>query len=561
MITSPKPHSAPHWWPTAFIVALAAVGSCLIWYGTYWGPWAYSDGVGYIVNARNLVLGRGLGLYRASGDFILLVTHPPLYPWLLAGLGKAGMDLVAAARWIDVVLFGGFVFAGGWGFWRVTGAAWLAVGLASVLLVQPAFLLAYLSAMSEPVFLLCIVSSLLLMANYILTGKRGYLVLSAGAAAGALLTRYPGAAVIVACVAGLWLLNRSGWREKARDSLMFSAVSISPTLGFVLWTRFVLDARNPRGVKSSFDLVALVTNFTRRALDAVWNWKPLPPDVIPNQLLPSTVTRPLVAVLAVALAAGLGWSVLAAVRSRRQHPPASRGQLEWRPAGLFALFLASYLVFFFAAYLLTYPTPDVDARTLLPLLPGGLLMVFALLDILRQSTPPTRLLSTLGLVALVGSLYGWSVISQDTVLGMHRTGLGYTSRAWQSSETIKAIHELSTDLTLVSNETSAVLLYTDRSAYEIPGLKAGDSQPISVPFGSGSADLDEAFRDGRAALVLFDSVKGQLKSGPGAGLGLVPGDLTDGLTSIFEGNDGAIYCQCAFENPLTRQDVWMSVIP
>ncbi len=114
---------------------------------------------------------------------------------------------------------------------------------------------------------------------------------------------------------------------------------------------------------------------------------------------------------------------------------------------------------------------------------------------------------------IVGSLAGWSIISQDPVLGMHRTGLGDTSCAWRSSETIRAVEAPPTDLTLVSNETAAALLYTDRSAYEIPGLKVGDMQPLSVPFGSGSSDLDQAYRDGVRALVLFDTVKGQMKSG------------------------------------------------
>ncbi len=545
----------------ALILVLAAAGAVTIWYGTVWGPWAYSDGVGYIVNARNLVLGRGLGLYRASGDFILLVTHPPLYPWLLAGLGKLGMNLVAAARWIDVLLFGGFLFASGLGFWRVTRSTCLALGLTTVFLLHPALLLAYLSAMSEPLFLFCIICGLLLMADYLLTGSSSRLVLAAVASAGALMTRYPGAALIIACVAGLWLLSSADWRRKARRSLLFLGVSVTPTLAFVLWTRFGLEARNPRGVKTSYDLASLVTNFTKQALDAVWTWKPVPPDVIPNQLIPTTITHPLVGILAAILAAGLGWSIVAAVRARRRLEPESRIPIEWRPSVLLALFLVSYLGFFAAAYLVTSPTPDVDPRTLLPLLPGGLLLLFALTRIVQQSVPRARLFNSLFATAVVVSLAGWAIISQDIVLGLHRTGLGYTSSAWQASETIPAVQGLPQDLILVSNETAAILLYTDRSAYEIPGLDAGDTASLSLPFGSGASDLDQAYRDGRAALVLFNSIKNQLKSGSVAVQGLAPGDLTVGLSAIFVGNDGTIYCKCAVASPLPRQDVWMSVVP
>jgi len=534
--------------PQAVLVLLAllsAFGSFVIWYGTFWGPWAFSDGVGYLANARNLLLGRGLGIYRASGDFILLVTHPPLYPWLLAGLGKTGLDLVMAARLIDIVLFGGFLFVSGWGMWRVSRSAWPALGLTAVLLLHPAILLAYLSAMSEPLFLFCIMASLMTMADYISTNRRSRLLISAAAAAGALLTRYPGAALIIACVAGLWLLSDGDWRQKTRNILTYLAISIPPTLAFVVYARFALGARNPRGIKSSLDVPALVVNFAKRALDAVWNWKPVPPDVIPNQLFPTTITRPLAAFLAAILAISLAWAILSAVQARRRMDSSSRPSLEWRPSALFGLFLLSYLGFFGVAYLATSPTPDVDARTLLPLLPAGLLLAFGLASLLLRSAPRTRVLNALLAITIIASLSGWTIISQDIVLGLHRTGLGYTSRAWRESETMRAVANLPPDLALVSNETAAILLYTDRSAYEVPGLKAGDSHPLSLPFGSGSSDLDRAYRQGTAALVLFDTVKDQLGSRTGGEQDVTVGDLTAGLRTVFEGNDGAIYCRCA----------------
>jgi hypothetical protein len=527
------------------LAGLSMLGALFIWCGTFWGPWAFSDGVGYLVNARNLVVGRGLGLFRASGDFVLLVTHPPLYPWLLAGLGKTGVDLVTAARWIDVVLFGLFLFATGYGFFRVSRSAWLALSLTAVFLFHPALLLAYLSAMSEPLFLVCIVTALLLMADYMLTEDIQRLRLSAVAAAGALFTRYPGAAVIITAVGAIWLLTAREWRLKARDSLLYLSISVVPTLGFVLWTRFVLGARNPRGIKTSYDLLSLVTTFTKSVAEAVWSWKPVPPEVVPNQFLPTPVTQVLAGALAVLLGIGFAWLVLSAIAARRRMEPTDPVHLEWRPTALFALFLLSYLGFFGAAYVMTNPTPDVDARTLLPLLPGGILLVFALADVLRRSAIHPRLFRSLFAVALVASVAGWSIISQDMVLGLHRTGLGYTSKAWRASETMQAVERLPADLALVSNETAAILLYTDRSAYELPGLKAGDSQPLSVPFGSGNTQLDQDYRDGQVALVLFDTVKGQLRSGPEATRRLSPEDLTLGLDEIFAGRDGAIYCRCS----------------
>jgi 4-amino-4-deoxy-L-arabinose transferase-like glycosyltransferase len=548
-------------WTIAILAAISVTGGLFIWYGTFWGPWAFSDGVGYIVNARNLLLGRGLGIYRASGDFILLVTHPPLYPWLLAGLGKLGMGLVTAARWIDVALFGGFLFFSGWLFHRLTRSAWLAIGLTVVLLVHPALLLAYLSAMSEPLFLVCIMSSLLLLAIHLVHGDRASFIAAAFAAGGALMTRYPGAALIGACLAAILVFPNGARRKRLTDGLTFLAISVTPTLGFVVWTRFVLNSRSPRAFKTSPDVLRLVKSFTRQVFDSIQTWKPVPPDVIPNLAIPGSVFRPLLGILGVILFGLFVWSLAKIYRGRARVLAETRPPFEWRPIGVFALFLAAYLGFFLAAYVITFPTPDVDARTLLPMLPVGLLLAVAIVDLIRHQMPDTRLFDGVLIVTVAVSVLGWSLISRDTVLGLHRTGLGYTSRAWRQSDTLHAVERLSPDITLVSNETAAILLYTDRSAYEIPGLKAGDSQPLSIPFGSGSSDLDRAYRNGQVALVLFDTMKGQLESGPATTQGLVPGDLTTGLNRIFKGNDGAIYCQCSLASRLPRLGMWISAPP
>ncbi len=70
-----------------------------------------------------------------------------------------------------IVLFGGFLVRRRLGLLAGDPLGLACLGLTSILLVHPAFLLAYLSAMSEPLFLFCIVSSLLLMADYLVNGR------------------------------------------------------------------------------------------------------------------------------------------------------------------------------------------------------------------------------------------------------------------------------------------------------------------------------------------------------------------------------------------------------
>lgn len=89
---------------------LAGLAGLAVLHATRWGPWAMSDATEYIISARNLLEGHGLGLFAASGRFMPLSLHPPLYPLVLAALGVTGLDLVLIARWLDAFLFGAIVF-------------------------------------------------------------------------------------------------------------------------------------------------------------------------------------------------------------------------------------------------------------------------------------------------------------------------------------------------------------------------------------------------------------------------------------------------------------------
>ncbi len=100
-------------------------------------------------------------------------------------------------------------------------------------------------------------------------------------------------------------------------------------------------------------------------------------------------------------------------------------------------------------------------------------------------------------VAIILSLAGRSIFGQIIVRACTALSWVTLRRSHVTRKPCGPSRSFPLDLRLVSNETAAVLLYTDRSAYEIPRrVEGGDMQPLSVPFGSGSSDLDQAYRDG-----------------------------------------------------------------
>ena len=137
---------------------------------------------------------------------------------------------------------------------------------------------------------------------------------------------------------------------------------------------------------------------------------------------------------------------------------------------------------------------------------------------------------------------GWR--SVRIVRQNYDTGLGYTSPAWQQSETVQAVRTLPADQPIVTNEVTAVLFLTGRRAYTFQEIYRDRPLPVFTRYGDGDLTADtgqQLFRQGRAPLVLFDTAAGQLQSIYDDQTPARLSALTAGLTQLFRGSDGAIY--------------------
>ena len=133
-MTRIKSQFQSRWITIGVIILFSLIGAGIMFFATRWGPWAYSDGVGYIVNARNLIRGDGMGLWRASGRFVLTSHHPPLYILTLASLGVFGVDPLTTARGLSVLLFALMILVIGLSTLAITKNGLLAISLSGVTL-------------------------------------------------------------------------------------------------------------------------------------------------------------------------------------------------------------------------------------------------------------------------------------------------------------------------------------------------------------------------------------------------------------------------------------------
>jgi hypothetical protein len=316
---------------------------------------------------------------------------------------------------------------------------------------------------------------------------------------------------------------------------------------FVLWATSIPGAEGPRALSEHLEILPGLIRFGKGVGAAVWSWKPLPPAVLlPDWLGALTPSGVLMGGLIAAFATALGWVSVRTLRRLRREPELGRlSQPAVRLMLVLGLFLAVYLGFFATAYLVTNPTPDVNSRTMLPLLPALLGVVVGFTQLTTQIwRGATHGRLGAGLV-LLAALAGYGVISLDTVTGLHRTGLGYTGREWRQSGTIAAVRRLPSDVALISNEPYAILLLTGRNPYPIPEIQQQRPMTPFLPYGRGSSAGEQLFQHGEAALVVFDTIQAELQQLYGDQAGARYASLLEGLYQSYEGPDGAIYWRAA----------------
>ena len=528
--------------PILVIAVLSLLGGMAVYYAMVWGPWAFSDGVGYIVSTRNLLKGIGLGLIKPSGTFEPLVSHPPLYPLALAFATQFTGNVLEAGRWVDSIALAALILSVGLLILKITGSSWAAATSAALLLVTPSLLIAYTSAMAEPLFILCSLTGTLLIVSHIQKPRTAKLVGSALLIGLGIITRYPAIAFLPANLVLIVIFARRTKRPWPAQTAAYSGIALTPLIVFLVWSFTIREAGSPRALAPQLDLVNKLQVFVQRFTEIAWTWKPISPEAISMvKHLTSRLTGvEIFAALLYGLCLLAGIIFLFTSEQR-----ITSGSNDNRPVALLAAAWISasvcYTLFFLVIYLGSYPTPDIDTRILLPIQICGVLLFVALLLLLNERWGrKTWVQIGIGVITILFA-GGYFLLAVDIVSGIHRTGLGYTSKSWRNSETLHALKDLPEGTPLISNEPMPILLYDDVWPMEIEEISLGQPQETLLPFGKGSTTPEEIFREGSALLILFDTFESQVRSVYRERYQERLETFIEGLTPIFTGEDGAIY--------------------
>ncbi len=217
------------------------------------------DSVTYLSAARHLAAGNGF----ISFDNFPVVDFPFAYPCFLAILSWiTRQDPLQFASILNGILFSFLLYLSGSimnGFRKPSG--WYKRILLACILLSPALQEVYSLLWSETVFLLLILLFVVFMTNYLREMKTSWLLISAGVAAIACLTRYAGVFLLPTGLFLIFFNQELPRHTRFRHCLYFGLLSISLFLINILRNELLTGLAMGQRPKNDAGFLLILGNF------------------------------------------------------------------------------------------------------------------------------------------------------------------------------------------------------------------------------------------------------------------------------------------------------------
>jgi hypothetical protein len=452
---------------------------------------------------------------------------------------------------MNAVLFGVLIFLTERIVARGSGSNLLPILAGTLVLFSPVLFPVFSWAMAEPLFL-CFGAASLIAGHRALRGIGDHHWIATGLTAGAaFLARYVGMVFLATPSVALLATREVPWSRKIRSLAILLGLGAAPMAIWVISNLLTRGGVASRSWETWSGFVSRLPGAWVDLQQVALSW------VVPFSWVAAPPYPPLLnSFLALVIWASvlLGPIATCLYFARRSQGDSSE-PLRWA-FRLMGLFTPMYMLVLGVVFTTTYPPITLDNRMLSPIHWVWLVWLALLGPLFQWVRPDTRWLKRgigagLTVLALSYAFRGVRMGSQ-----IHTDGLGFNSRSWQSSPTIEAVRELPADTVLITNEVTALQFLSGRAAYAIPEIY--QRPPGSPPRSFGEADGDAVhrlFREGGAALVVFDTLPAQFDQvRPGSGE-TWSRRLVEGLHIMLEAEDGAIFVYGAQGSALRSRPV------
>ncbi|HNY19897.1 MAG TPA: glycosyltransferase family 39 protein [Flexilinea sp.] len=516
----------------------AVLGCYLLAISMRRGPGVGGDATIYITAARNLLAGKGLGLINPAGEFRLLPYFPPFYPLLLAFFGWLGLDPAGFAGPLNIILFAATVFAVAKTISQCA-EKWIAGLLAGTLLAtSPILIPVYSWAMSEPLSIALMAIGFLTLAQYLSTGRRSRLFISAVSCGLSFLTRYSMAACLICACLILLFAQKKQFRIRLSEAVVYGLIAFLPMLIWLIYDIRMTSTVASRSILENVNLWEEIRRFNSQLQPVFLQWL-LPDSFINSQSIPVWI-KPIVYSLI------LVFPFIICIAVLHQNTDNLNDRILNFLSLIFCSFFYIYLFVILLTSVTTYPPITIGSRMLSPAHFSFLCLigsVYARLLRHRQNSSGLKYIITFCLIGLAATygLRSIRIARQNAI-----DGLGYNSVKWRESETVAYIRDhIPPEQLIVTNEETALLFLLNRITWPIHEVYVNQPDEIFYAYESqNSQDTDagrSAFQRGEAFLVVFDTFEDQMRDIYGQDTQKRIEALFKNLKVVADTDDGVIY--------------------
>lgn len=219
-------------WILIGIIAILAAASQI--HLTAPGMGISGDSVHYLEGARNMAAGSGYVRHIAEGDPVVMTGFPPVYSSVLLPGIWIGANLEQFARYLNTILLVLTVILTGWIVFKITHKVMPAFWVTAFLVMAPPILTIYAWVMSEPLFLVLLLVTVLLWFWHI---KRPtvWKPILIGVVAGIMTnTRLAGIAFVPVMVLGILIYQEDKFSRRLRDAALLAVTALIQPAAFFI---------------------------------------------------------------------------------------------------------------------------------------------------------------------------------------------------------------------------------------------------------------------------------------------------------------------------------------
>ncbi len=424
------------------ILIFAFLGIFIAWFITRrWGVGLTPDSSGYISAARGLLNGQGMIEPPLWHETHPMLSFPPLLSLLLAGIGLSGLDVIPAARLLNVPLFGANILLIAAIIFHYTRSKKATLIGSFFVLTSLVTLEAHTMAWSEPIFLFTGFLGLFLLMLGLEQNKKILFIPAALLTGLAFLAKYSGISFVGAAVLTVFFFSPEPFFKKMRDGIFVGILGYLPMLPWMVRNRLV--AGSP--IELTYHFHPYILGHVRQIFAYTSMW-----------LVTETASRPVRGIAALLFIGMVFYAMFFVFRKKHQN------KLPWVFVILIFCHLGTYLGT--SAFLGEQP---FDNRALSPVLLAGLIFLASLAREFFSISQQKKAGIVLNCVIFV---LGFSFIGRAFAWGNHAAieGLGYANRVWKTSPTMEAVTKLPPDMPVYTNGRDILFLLTGRPATSIP---------------------------------------------------------------------------------------------